>query len=78
MFPLLKKGGCTVLGFEQNLALKDDTGSHACLQSVQQWVTEFMVRVLHSRMILDPTPARLKRASVRPIAFLSGVHFLTG
>jgi hypothetical protein len=26
---------------------------------------------------MDPTPARLKRASVLPMTFLSGVHFLT-
>jgi hypothetical protein len=35
-------------------------------------------RNLHSRMPLVPTPARVKRACMRPMAFLSGVHFLTG
>jgi hypothetical protein len=34
-------------------------------------------RILRSKMPLVPTPARLKRASVGPIAFLSGVHLLT-
>jgi hypothetical protein len=31
--------------------------------------------ILHSRMPLVPTPARLKRTCVWPMAFLSGVHF---
>jgi hypothetical protein len=35
----------------------------------------FFGRNLHSRMPLDPTPARFKRADVSPMAFLSEVHF---
>jgi hypothetical protein len=34
----------------------------------------FFDRNLHSRMPLVPTPARLKRAGVRPMTFLSEVH----
>jgi hypothetical protein len=38
-------------------------------------VRVFFDSILYSRM---PTPARFKRADVRPMAFLSGVPFLTG
>jgi hypothetical protein len=44
------------------------------LRDVTSSVTEFMVRVLHSRMLPDPTPpAGLTAAFMRPIASLSGV-----
>jgi hypothetical protein len=35
----------------------------------------FSGRNLHSRMPLDPTHVRLKRAGVWPMAFISVVHF---
>jgi hypothetical protein len=34
----------------------------------------FFDRTLHSRMSLNPTPARLKRTCMWTMAFLSGVH----
>jgi hypothetical protein len=41
--------------------------------------TSVLSSILHSMMPLDPPmPARLKRACVCPIAFLSGGHSLTG
>jgi hypothetical protein len=38
----------------------------------------FSDRNLRLRMLLVPTPARLKRACMRPMACLSGCHSLTG
>jgi hypothetical protein len=32
-----------VLVLSQDFALEDASGSHTCLQPVQQWVTEFIV-----------------------------------
>jgi hypothetical protein len=54
-------GCCTVRVFRQNFTPEDASGSHACLQSIQQSVTEFMVsdHGQRSRMPVVPTPARL-------------------
>jgi hypothetical protein len=41
----------TVRGFRQQFALEDAIGSHACLQPIQQWVTEFMVSVRGCRPV---------------------------
>jgi hypothetical protein len=32
-------------------------------------------KILHSRMTMDPTHVGLERTCVRPVAFLSGVHY---
>jgi chromosome segregation ATPase len=55
------------------------TAQATALQAQQQLAARcsFLIRILHSRMLLDPTPARLKRASGRPIVFLTGVHCLS-
>jgi hypothetical protein len=41
--PLMVDVEGKVLGFHHNFALDDDIGSYACLQSIQQRVTEFMI-----------------------------------
>jgi hypothetical protein len=52
---------------------------NAALSTRASWCGTVLVfeQNLHSSMSLVPTPARLTRGCVRPLAFLSGFHFLT-
>jgi hypothetical protein len=68
--PTLRSNRClrltgTVRICRRKFILDDDFGSHTCCVRVISAMAEFMVRVLHSRMILDRTPDRLKLLHAR-------------
>jgi regulator of protease activity HflC (stomatin/prohibitin superfamily) len=58
-------------------AIKEDGGDDAVKMRVAEArCPSALNRISRSRMLLDPTPAHLKRASVWSTTFLSGIHYL--